>query len=121
MLPSLHFPPRGREGIYGLAVPPASLPAQPAPKPSLEPGLKSALLLPLSVPEGHLKTLPSRAEPPLVLQPARTPAPEMCAGRELIDLAGTGEAAGLWLSPSPLRRKHLVLPDSGGEEGRRML
>ena len=102
MLHPLHFPPRGREGICGLAAPPASLPAQPAPKPSPEPGLRSALLLPPSVPEGHLKPLPSRAEPLLVLHLAHTPAPDTCASRELIDLVGMGEAASLWLSPSPL-------------------
>lgn len=51
MLHQLHFPPRGREVICGLAAPPASLPAQPVPNPSVEPGLKSAL----SMPKDHLK------------------------------------------------------------------
>lgn len=51
MLHQLHFPPRGREVICGLAAPLASLPAQPVPNPSVEPGLESAL----SVPKDHLK------------------------------------------------------------------
>lgn len=55
MLHQLHFPPRGREVICGLAAPPASLPAQPVPNPSVEPGLKSAL----SMPKDHLKPPPS--------------------------------------------------------------
>lgn len=111
------LPARGREGICGLAAPPASLPAQPAPKPSPEPSIESALFLPLSVPKGHLKPPPSRAEPLLVLHLARTPAPDTCAGGELLDLAGMGEAASLWLSPSLLQRKHLILPDSAGKKG----
>lgn len=55
MLHQLHFCPRGREVICGLAAPPASLPAQPVPNPSVDPGLKSAL----SVPKDHLKPPPS--------------------------------------------------------------
>lgn len=116
LLHLLHFPPKGKEGICGLAAPPASIPAQPAPKPSLEPGLKSAFLLPPSIPNGHLKPPPSQAEPPLVLHPAHTPVPDTCAGRELIDLAGTRETASLWLSPSLLWRKHLLLLDCAGKK-----
>lgn len=55
MLHQLHFPPRRREVICGLAAPLVSLPAQPVPNPSAEPGLKSAL----SVHKDHFKPPPS--------------------------------------------------------------
>lgn len=114
MLHLRHFPPRGTGDICGLAADPAPRPAQPAPKPSLEPALKPACLFHSpSIPEGHLKAPPSQAEPLPVLHLAHTPTPDTCAGREFTDLAGRGQAAGLWLSLSPLRRKHLVLPDGG--------